>query len=68
VVKSDGAVAWIVAIYGREHPAEYEVHALDRTGSRVLAFGPGISPRSLALAGSTLYWTQGGNPMSAPLN
>jgi hypothetical protein len=67
VVKSDGAVAWI-----NEKPVpagtEYEVHALDKSGERVLALGTNIAPRSLALAGSTLYWTQGGKPYSATLN
>jgi hypothetical protein len=63
VVKTDGAVAWIV-----EKPLSYEVHAVDATGSRVLASGPGIERFSLALAGSTLYWTQGGMPFSAPLD
>ncbi|HUB36633.1 MAG TPA: hypothetical protein VL972_07395 [Solirubrobacteraceae bacterium] len=71
VVKSDGAVAWIVDV-GKggvsRAPAVYEVHAVDRTGSRVLASGPEIGPSSLALAGSTLYWTQGGKPMSAVLS
>jgi hypothetical protein len=66
VVKRDGAVAWIVE--SNISPVEYEVHALDKTGSRVLASGSGIEPRSLALAGSTLYWMQGGEPMSAVLN
>ena len=66
VVKSDGAVAWIV----RTDPEEgmYQVHALDQTGSRVLSTGSDIAPSSLALAGSTLYWTQGGEPHSATLN
>lgn len=70
VVKSDGAVAWIVEneIPARHVPAEYEVHAVDKTGNRLLASGSDIDPHSLALAGSTLYWTQGGKPMSAPLN
>jgi hypothetical protein len=63
VVKSNGAVAWIV-----EKPLKYEVHAVDNTGSRVLASGPEIERHSLALAGSTLYWMQGGKPMSAVLH
>ena len=70
VVKSDGAVAWIVdnEIPAQHVPAEYEVHAVDKTGSRLLASGAEIDPHSLALAGSTLYWTQGGKPMSSKLN
>jgi hypothetical protein len=66
VLKSDGAVAWIVEIF--ERPGEYEVHALDGSGGRVLAAGRGIVPNSLALAGSTLFWTQDGKPTSAFLN
>ena len=48
------------------YSAEYEVHAVDRSGSRVLSAGADIDPHSLALAGSTLYWIQAGKPMSAP--
>ncbi len=70
VVKSDGAVAWIVQAPSEGSGAayEYQVHAVDKTGSRVLASGPEVEPHSLALAGSTLYWTAGGKPMSAILN
>jgi len=70
VVKSDGAVAWTVEnrIPARHVPAIYEVHALDGSGARVLATGSDIDPHSLALAGSTLYWTRDGKPMSAPLD
>jgi hypothetical protein len=66
VVKSDGAVAWIVVGSGTN--GEYQVHAFDKAGGRVLASSREIIPSSLALAGSTLYWTQGGKPMSAVLN
>jgi hypothetical protein len=66
VLKSDGAVAWIVAVNGKT--TEYQVHAFDKAGSRVLASSTEIAPSSLALAGSTLYWTQEGRPMSAVLN
>ena len=65
VLKSDGAVAWIV-----DHVDEnerYQVNAVDRDGNRVLAAGSDIDPRSLALADSTLYWTQGGKPFSTRL-
>jgi hypothetical protein len=66
VVKSDGSVAWIVET---GYPvAEYQVHAVDKSGSRVLASGTNIDPHSLALAGGTFYWTQGGKPASAVLN
>jgi hypothetical protein len=64
VVTADGAAAWIVETGARL----YQVHAVDANGTHALAVGTEIEPRSLALAGSTLYWTQGGKPMSAPLN
>jgi hypothetical protein len=68
IVKSDGAVAWIAENGLEREPAmSFEVHALDKTRSRLLASGPGIDPHSLALTGSTLYWTQGGKPMSTSL-
>jgi len=67
LVKSDGAVAWIAQDDFVGH-SSYQVHALDKTGSRVLAEGPEVEPHSLALAGSTLYWTQGGVPHSARLD
>jgi hypothetical protein len=66
VVTSDAAVAWIVE--SEFKPQEYQVHAVDKSGSRLLASGPGVGPSSLALAGSTLYWTQACRPFSAPLN
>ena len=72
VVKSDGSVAWIVghsfgAAESLGPPPVYEVEAADKPGRRVLASGTDIDPSSLALAGSTLYWTQGGKPASALL-
>jgi hypothetical protein len=65
VVKSNGAVAWILDTVQREN--RYQIHALDATGERVLAVGSNIASNSLGLAGSTLYWTQGDKPFSAPL-
>jgi hypothetical protein len=64
VVKSDGAVAWIAeaAVGG------YEVHALDKTGSRLLASGEDIEPHVLGLKGNRLYWKQGGQVQSAVLS
>jgi hypothetical protein len=66
VVTSGGAVAWIVGVGGV--PAEYAVVVADETGTHVLVSGLGIAPSSLALAGSTLYWTQDGKPSSAVLD
>jgi hypothetical protein len=69
VVKGDGSVAWIVHNHlSSLVPPKYEVHVVDRLGSRIVASNPDIGPSSLALAGSTLYWTQDGKPFSALLN
>ena len=64
VVKSDGSVAWMARSGG---PEGIQLRSIDRTGSHLLAASPEIEPDSLALAGSTLYWTQGGRAMSAKL-
>lgn len=66
VVKSDGTAAWIANL--RVQPEENEVVALDKTGTRTLASGPGIAPSSLTLTGSTLYWIESGHTASAILN
>jgi hypothetical protein len=66
VVKADGAVAWILDTVQSEN--RYQVHTLDETGEHIPAVGSNIDPTSLALAGSTLYWTQGGQSFSASLD
>ncbi len=65
VVKSDGSVAWING--APEALGTVQVRSVDATGSHLLAVSPEIEPDSLALAGSTLYWTQAGKPYSAQL-
>jgi hypothetical protein len=69
VIKSDGSVAWIASNVEKyvNHAYYYELHVIDKLGSRTITAGTEINPTSLALAGSTLYWTQGGKAMSAPL-
>ncbi|MGH2843924.1 MAG: hypothetical protein ACRDKL_10110, partial [Solirubrobacteraceae bacterium] len=68
VVKRDGAVAWTTESQGPQG-REYTVRAVDKEGEeRVLASGSDVARASLALVGSTLYWTQAGRAMSAPLN
>ncbi len=66
VVKRDGSMAWIART--SEAFADVEVHSVDAAGSHVLAASSEIEPDSLALAGSTLYWTEGGKPFSVTLN
>jgi hypothetical protein len=65
-----------------EEPSYFDVYACDKSGTRLLASGTNIDPSSLALstgakgisgypssiAGSTLYWMQGGKTMSATLS
>ncbi|HEY3829983.1 MAG TPA: hypothetical protein VGL57_12375 [Solirubrobacteraceae bacterium] len=70
-LKEDGSLAWMIED-GRFNILT-ELHAVDRTGSRILASGQtdegtGIGLKSLVLNGSTLRWTQGGKPFSATLN
>lgn len=66
VVKRDGAVAWVLKVGIR--PVEYQVHAVDKHGSRVLAAGPEIDPSSLRLVDNTLSWTQGGQTFTGSLS
>jgi hypothetical protein len=89
VLKSDGAVAWIAEDYERSSvPGRmpftipyFDLYAVDKSGTRLLASGTDIDPSSLALSvgsisvgtrrtivGSTLYWTQGGKQSSATLD
>lgn len=71
VTTSSGSLAWIVEVEEENEttkaPAVYEVRAADKSGVRVLASGTGIVPSSLALAGSTVYWTQDGKAASTVL-
>jgi hypothetical protein len=66
VLKRDGSVAWIVQT--ERDPDELQVHAVDRTGSRLLAAAADIAPGSLTLKGSTLRWIEGGKPAYAILH
>jgi hypothetical protein len=65
VVKRDGAVAWISEPLAG---GPIQVHAVDKTGSRLLASSEIIEPKSLALMGSTLYWAEAGKRKSAVLH
>ena len=61
-----GAVAWTRApASGQPDPGE--VRKLDADGEVVLDAGPDLDKESLAVSGSTLYWTRGGAPRSAQL-
>jgi hypothetical protein len=74
LVTSKGAVAWIIGgIYDpvTQHPdlGNYRVCLLSGAGRTptVLATGDMIDPRSLAATAERLYWSENGEPMSAPL-
>jgi hypothetical protein len=66
VVKGDSAVAWITEVSITE--GSYQVHALDKTGSRLVASGADIKPYALQLKGSRLYWKQGDQVQSTILS
>jgi hypothetical protein len=62
VLKTNGSVAWT-----RPFNGELQVVKLDADGEAVIDRGDSIDVESLALAGSTLYWTNAGVPHSATL-
>jgi hypothetical protein len=66
VMKPNGSTAWIVDIEGG--PDFYGVVVNDTTGTHAVANGSTIAPKSLALAGNTVYWTEGGRPASTMLH
>ena len=45
----------------------FDVYAAEKYGTRLVASGLDVNNASLALAGNTLHWTQGGKPGSATL-
>lgn len=64
VVRRDGAAAWIA----RASTGGIQVRSVDAAGNgHLLAVSPEIEPNSLALAGSTVYWSEAGKPFSATL-
>jgi hypothetical protein len=65
VVKRDGSMAWIAR--ASEKLGSVQVRAVDRTGGHLLAASPEIEPKSLALVGGALRWTEGGRRFSASL-
>lgn len=70
VLRSDGAFAWITDASVLDGPIPkggYQVHAADASGSRLLASGEEIEPRSLALSDTAIYWGVAGMPFSASL-
>lgn len=74
VIKANGAVAWVARDSERsfhvgsvDEVRHFDIGAVDETGYHLVATGSDIDPHSLALAGSTLYWTQGGVPLSTTL-
>jgi hypothetical protein len=62
VLKRNGAIAWTRVLDGT-----FEVVKLDRDGEAVIDQGDDVDVQSLALAGSTLYWTKAGVPRTAQL-
>ena len=64
VLSASGSFAWIGS-----GSAGNEVHRLDvgDAADTVVDSGPAVQPGSLALAGSTVYWTTATGPASAPI-
>lgn len=71
VVAPTGAIAWIVPFDSDADSStiRYEVRVSDAgRKAAVLDAGVGIDPKSLALAGSSLYWTHDGRPVFAAIS
>lgn len=70
-LKRTGATAWIhqplLADTFDSPLGPPQVMKHDRGGTASLDTGPGIDPKSLTLSGSTLTWTNGGQPRTATL-
>jgi hypothetical protein len=64
VLSKSGSFAWIGS-----GTASNEVHRFDvgDTADTVIDSGPNLQAGSLALAGSTIYWTKANKPASAPI-
>ena len=64
VLTATGAVGWVSFVYSRDDRGVIsftkEIRKVDAAGQTVLDQGDGIEPSSLALGGSTLYWTDAG--------
>lgn len=68
VIAPNGSIAWLAHLLGSLH--DYAVERVAAGGTRsTLALGPDIDPGSLTASphGTTVSWTQGGVPASAPL-
>jgi hypothetical protein len=66
-VNRQGRVAWIFR--NRRAPEDIQVQTESATDTpTVLDSGPDIARNSLAISGSTLYWTKAGAPQSAELS
>jgi hypothetical protein len=71
VLKPNGSLAFIASTFdptGTILPGLSVVKVEHGATPVVLDSSPGVDGGSLALAGSTLYWTDAGTPVSAPLN
>lgn len=69
VLTRAGAAAWVIERIGATtgRSVAVEVHVFESGGERTVDSGQGIAPRSLALGGATIYWTNDGQPRSLEL-
>jgi hypothetical protein len=66
VLKPSGSLAWIGRFQDTSGPPGTTYYVQTKTAT--LDFGATIAGDSLALAGSTLYWLNGGTPFTATLS
>jgi hypothetical protein len=70
-LKPGGSLAFIASTFdpnGSIVPGLSVVKVEHGASAVVLDSGAGVTSGSLALAGSTLYWTDAGTPMTAPIS
>ena len=69
VVGRTGIAAWSVERVSATtaRTLSTEIYVFDSAGTRMVDAGVGVPPRSLALGGSTVYWTHDGQARSADL-
>jgi hypothetical protein len=64
LVTSAGDVAWVRAFT----TGNFEVRKLTAGGETLVDSSPDVEPASLAIAGSHLYWTRAGTPMTSAVH
>jgi hypothetical protein len=69
VLRPDGSAAFLagpITPSSSSVASTYQVHRADASGKSIVAAGPDLDARSLAVGEGRLYWTRAGVPASAP--